>query len=213
MRRTLGMDRRRAWMRSVVAWGALAFLGATSAFAGVGGSVVPSFPTPMNVGDIKTASVTITNHATGGNSSENMNVSGIFVTPSCSSSDGFTCFTPDPGVFKFATFIGKTGTACAATVFTAGTPNPGTGEFELIPPISKPVVLGPANGAGPKPKLCMITMNFQVLRAPVDSTPPNPPLTTDSLARASLQGATSGSGGSASGGATTAINAPFLTST
>src|SRR5436189_226019 len=51
---------------------------ATPALAGIGGSVVPSFPTPINVGDIKTATITITNRATTPNNSENIGVSGIF---------------------------------------------------------------------------------------------------------------------------------------
>ncbi len=194
----------------IVAGCALGLITVTPAFAGIGGSVVPSFPTPMDVGDIKTSTVTITNHATMPNNTENVNVSGIFFTPSCASSDGFTCLTPDPGVFQFATFIGKAGTACASTVFTAGAPDPGTGEFQLIPPAGSPVVLGPSSVGGLQ-ATCVISMNFQVLRAPNDSTPPNPPLTTDSLARATLQGGTSGRSGSASGGATTEIDAPNLT--
>ncbi len=205
-----GVNTLRRGIAVIAAGLALGLLAVTPAFAGMGGSVVPSFPTPMNVGDIKTASVTITNHATSPNNVESVNVSGIFFTPSCASSDGFTCLTPDPGVFQFATFIGKSGTACASTVFTAGAPDPGTGEFQLIPPAGSPVVLGPSSVGGPK-ATCVITMNFQVLRAPNDSTPPNPPLTTDSLARATLQGAISGRSGSASGGATTQINAPNLT--
>ena len=34
------------------------------AFAGIGGSVVPSFPTPIKVGDNKTAVIVITNSST-----------------------------------------------------------------------------------------------------------------------------------------------------
>jgi hypothetical protein len=188
----------------------LGLVSAAPAFAGVGASVVPTFPTPMNVGDIKTATITMTNHATAANNTENVNVSGIFFTPSCASSDGFTCFTPDPGVFQFATAIGKVGSSCASTVFTLAPPDPGTGEIALIPPVSKPVVLGPANAAGPLPKQCVITINYKVLKAPQDSTPPNPPITTDSLVRASIQGASSGSGASASGGSTTPITVPTL---
>src|SRR4051812_4287339 len=89
---------RRGWgraLRGAMLLGALA--GATPALAGIGGSAVPSFPTPMTVGDIKTATIVITNNATTPNRAENVNVTGIFFTPSCASSDGFTCFTPDPG--------------------------------------------------------------------------------------------------------------------
>ncbi len=171
--------------------------------AGLGGSVVPSFPTPAVVGDIKTATITITNHATTPNTGENVNVSGIFLTPSCAKSDGFSCITPDPGVFQFATAIGKVGTACASIVFSQGAPNATTGEFELVP--SQSVTLGPASGAGPLPSKCVISVNYRIVKAPQDSTPPNLPLTTESLAHATLQGASSLAGGMASGVTLTAI--------
>jgi hypothetical protein len=181
---------------------------AAPAFAGMGGSVVPSFPTPLNVGDIKTATITITNRSTAPNNDEEVNVSAIFLTPSCASSNGVTCLTPDQGVFELATIIGKAGTSCASTVFTAGPLDPVTGAFELIAPANRPVVLGPANGSGPRSTQCVILVNFRVLRAPQDSTPPNLPLTTDSLGRASLKGAIRGNNGTATGGSTIAISSP-----
>ena len=182
----------------------LAMFGMTPAFAGIGGSVVPSFPTPLNVGDIKTATITITNRATTPNNTENVSISGIFFTPSCSATDGFSCQAPDPGVFQFATVVGKVGSSCASTPFSLGTPNPSTGEFELIP--SRPIVLGPANGSGPLPKVCTISINFKVLRAPQDSTPADTKITTVSLARASLQGTITGTQGGATGGNVVAVN-------
>lgn len=186
---------------------AVGLVAATPAFAGVGGSVVPSFPTPMNVGDAKTATITITNRSTAPNDVENINVLGIFFTPSCASSDGFTCAIPDPGTLSFGTIVGKTGTSCAGTVFTASPPDAETGELQLIPPVNKPVVLGPSNGSGPKPARCVILFNFRLLRLPVDSTPPGPPLTTDSLGHALLQSAARGNSGGASGGSTATITA------
>src|SRR6188508_1427580 len=89
-----------------------ALLAATSAIAGLGGSVVPSFPSPLNVGDIKTATISITNRATSPNDTENVNVTGILFTPSCAASNGYTCSTPDTGVFQFATVVGRVGSSC-----------------------------------------------------------------------------------------------------
>src|SRR3954471_10422138 len=134
--------------RLTFAIGVLAGMAMTlPAIAGVGGSVIPSFPTPIKVGDIKTATITITNRATAPNNTETVNVSAIFLTPSCQATDGFNCLTPDLNVFQFgATATGKFGTSCASVVFTIGPPNAGTGEFELIP--QSPVVLGPANNSG-----------------------------------------------------------------
>jgi len=179
-------------------------IAAMPAIAGVGGSVIPSFPTPIKVGDIKTATITITNRSTTPNNTETVNVSAIFMTPSCQATDGFNCLTPDKNVFQFgSTATGKAGTSCASVVFTIGPPNAGTGEFELIP--QTPVALGPADGSGPLTNQCIININFQVLRTPLDSTPPNPPLTTESLAHATLQGSVSGNLGAASGGAQTVV--------
>jgi hypothetical protein len=54
----------------------------------------------------------------------------------------------------------------------------------------------------------VISINFKVLRAPLDSTPGDATLTTDSLARASLMGANSGSPGAAGGGGMIAVTVP-----
>ena len=202
--RRIASMRVRTFLRTFFAF---ALVAATPAFAGLGGSVVPSFPSPVNVGDIKTATITITNRATTPNDTEIVNVSGIYFTPSCAASNGLSCSTPDPGVFQFATVIGKVGSSCANTVFAMGAPNASSGEFQLIP--ASPVVLGPSNGSGPLPKACVISINFKVLRAPVDSSPSDSAVTTNSLARASLQGASSGSPGSAAGGSMTTISVPI----
>jgi uncharacterized repeat protein (TIGR01451 family) len=192
----------------------LSVLAPACATAGLGGSVVPSFPTPENVGDIKTATITIKNNSTTPNNAENVIVSGIVFTPSCAASDGFTCTTPDPGVFQFASIVGKTGTSCQGVTFTAINADPGTGAIELSP--TKPFVLGPADGSGTPPyfsRTCVIQLNYQVLRAPVDSTPPVPPLTTDGLAHGTLLGATTGNAGAAAGVSTATITAPEVTIT
>src|SRR5207248_980700 len=118
-------------------------------------------------------------------------VSNIFFTPSCQhSNNGVSCSSPDLDVFQYSTVSGEVGSACEGIVFTKGVPNAVTGEFQLNPQAAT-VILGPANGAGPKPKVCIINLNFKVLRAPLDSSPPNPPFTTDSLGHATLTGTVS----------------------
>ena len=179
---------------------------ATSAFAGIGGSVVPSFPPNLNVGDIKTGSITITNSATAPNNTEVVNVLGIVVTPSCAVDDGFTCSTAGPAVFQFASVLGKFGSSCAGIPFTI-VPTQNAGEFALVPPGNTAVALGPSNNSGPLPRQCVIQLNFQVLRAPPGSPPP-PTRTTDSLANATLQSATNS--GFAGGLTTTPVTAPSL---
>ena len=184
---------------------------AMPALAGLGGSVVPSFPTPIHVGDLKTASIRITNSATGTNAAENVIASRIFITPSCAAvaNTGVSCATPDLGVFQFSTVFGSVGSSCENMIFTIGQPNGATGEFELIPHVGQTVVLGPANGSGPLPTYCEISINFKVLRLPVDSTPADVAMTTDNLARATLRGATTGFSGSAFGGGRVLVDSPL----
>jgi hypothetical protein len=136
------------------------------------------FPPPIHVGDLKTAAIRITNRATGINAAENLIVSGIFITPSCAAiaSSGVSCATPDLGVFQFSTVYGSAGSSCENRIFTIGQPNGATGEFELIPHVGQSIVLGPANGSGPLPSYCEISINFKVLRLPVDSTPADAPI-------------------------------------
>jgi PKD repeat protein len=208
-RRSVAADRKspfRDLKARIGAFLAVCVVAATPAFAGLGGSVVPSYPTPISVGDTKTATITLTNNATASNATENMRVSGIFFTPSCAASNGFSCTVPDVGVFQFATVVGDTGSSCENTLFTIGQANPNTGEFQLIPPANNPVLLGPSSGGGPLPSECVIVINFKVLRAPQDSTPNTPQVTTVSLARATLVGATSGYTGNAAGASTIVVN-------
>jgi hypothetical protein len=179
---------------------------AAPASAGVGGAVVPMLPSPVNVGQILTADIIITNYSTFPNDSENLSVTGIVITPSCAAGDGFNCRTPDPGVFQFYSAVGDIGSSCANISFVAGTPDPVTGAFTLTP--NNPIVVGPANGQGPKPPTCDVAINMVVARMPVDSTPGDPQKTTDSLAHATLRSLTSGASGTASGGNTATIVDP-----
>src|SRR5438067_13594016 len=95
---------------------AIAFSGllfaAAPAFAGIAGSVIPSYPTPIKVGDSKTATITITNASTGTQASEKVKVTQIFFTPSCQHSDnGVSCSSPDLDVFQYSTVPGEVGSA------------------------------------------------------------------------------------------------------
>src|SRR4029079_13859431 len=138
--------------------------------------------------------IRITNGATGINAAENLIGSAIFIPPSCAAVAGtcVSCAPPDLGVFQFSTVYGSAGSSCENRIFTIGQPNGATGEFELIPHVGQSVVLGPANGGGPLPNYCEISINFKVLGLPVDSTPGDAPKTTDNLARATLRGASTG---------------------
>lgn len=184
-------------------------LAAGSAVAGMGGAISPSLPATVTVGQTYLATLTMTNAASEGNASENVVLSDIFFTPSCATSiDPGTCVDPDPLVFSLGNVVVPApGTACAGINFSLGTPNAVTGEVQLLP--NAPVILGPANSANPLLKVCKVTLSLTVLKLPgKDSTPPNPPITTDQLGRASLVGQTSRLTGSATGSNTVEVTAP-----
>src|SRR5687767_11318013 len=89
-------------LRSALGTGAflaLMFHAPTPAVAGVGGAAAPSYPASVNVGQIFAAALVITNGSDGTNASENMNVLGIFHTPSCGAGIG-SCTAQDPLVFQ-----------------------------------------------------------------------------------------------------------------
>src|SRR5580704_5471630 len=147
------------------------FLFASTAFAGVGGSVVPDYPASVTAGQTGlAATLTITNSSTAGNASDNIAVTNISHTPSCGSSDNSTCTGSDidTGVFTVHNGVGAAGTACAGTTFTAGTPD-SSGKVIFTP--SSPVVLGPASGpiAGAQ---CIIDFTVDVLKVPTKDANP-----------------------------------------
>src|SRR5438105_7872372 len=83
---------------SVLAFIALWVLAAMPAFATVQGSTVPFFPATTTVGASFVGILTIFNSSTGTNASHTLNLSQIFITPSCAAGTTL-CTTPDKGVF------------------------------------------------------------------------------------------------------------------
>ena len=172
---------------------------AVPAFAGVGGSGIPNFPPGVkNVGDTFTASLVVTNESRPPSSDEHpIDVTSIFLVPSCASG-GFPCSSPDKGVFSVAALFGPPTNAnpaidgpnaCAGMTFLPSAPEGLTGRIELIAqPPGTPVTLGPANGpTATTAKKCTVNFTVTVQKKPAfDSTPPNPPLTTNVLAFAFL---------------------------
>ena len=184
---------------------ALTLLGTGPAFAGVGGAAGPTWPATLNVGNPVSAYIDIINASDGINASENVDILLTTFTPSCAAQTVGQCTTPDLGVFTLAPIaIGDPSSSCKNTVFTFLGPT-AAGVYTLSP--SNPIHLGPADGSGgvANPKQCRIVINATVSKVPVDSTPPNPPVTTIQFARAVLRGQTSQSVGAAVGQATIAI--------
>jgi uncharacterized repeat protein (TIGR01451 family) len=193
------------------AMSALALLAIAPAFAGIGGSVVPDFQSPINVGQILTASIFITNNSTPNNDNESMKVTNIFVTPSCSAVTNGVCTGIDKDVFTIESVIGDpfdTNSTCKNLAFNVG-PEDANGQFQLIPNnVSQSVTLGPSSGST---NYCNIQLNLSVNKAPVDSTPGTPNTrTTVSLAHAKMQGATTGLSATATGGSISVVTTPNL---
>src|SRR5262245_52354809 len=104
---------------AVIAAIALSALGSAPANAGVGASTVPNLPTPVNVGDVFSASLTITNASDGSAGDSFITALGLFITPSCAAGTG-TCSDNDPGVFAISNPTAGAGTGCSSTTFTLG---------------------------------------------------------------------------------------------
>jgi len=147
-------------------FGAVVFVSlfaAGSAFAGVGGSVTPTYPAgPVRVGDTFNASLTIVNDSDGANHAERIAVSNISHTPSCGSGTA-TCKAPDPGVFTVSTGTGAAQSACAGVTFDVSSVNASTGEVQFTP--TRPWTLGPADNSD-GPATCEIQFTVTVMKAP-----------------------------------------------
>jgi hypothetical protein len=178
---------------------------ATPAFAGVGGSVVPDYPTPVTVGQTGlAATLTITNGSTGANTTENVSVSNISHAPSCGSTANTTCqlANADLGVFAVHNGMGRVATACAGTTFTASAPD-ASGNVIFTP--SVPVVLGPSSGplSGSQ---CIIDFTVDVLKVPTIDASAAAGVQTDELSSGQFLGQTSGLNGTGSGSTQTTVN-------
>ncbi|MDQ1428137.1 MAG: hypothetical protein QOK39_1613, partial [Acidimicrobiaceae bacterium] len=154
------------------------------AFAGVGLGVVPTFPSPVTVGQAGlAASVTISNLSNGAEATGNVTLSDITLVPSCGT------FTPnsdcpvagaDPGVFQLsAVGHGRSGTGCAGVTFTITTSNPATGQVTFNSP---PVVLGPPSSGALA--TCIIDFTFDVVKSPTKDVSPASGLQTEQIGAA-----------------------------
>jgi len=180
---------------------AIAFLlSAGIAFAGVSGSAGPTYPSTITVGDMNVPiSLQITNNSTDPQDGEAVLVTNIVHTPSCQSYVSSVCSTldSDPGVFEITgALLGRTGTACMGTTFTASTPDAVTGAVQFTP--STPIILGSSSIDGDAAK-CIIDFHVNVLKVPTKDSNIAVGIQTTQLARADFTAQTSGVGGSASG--------------
>jgi len=195
--------------------GAGLLLFASPAFAGVGGSVVPDYPSPVTVGQTALpATLTISNQSTLTNATESVSVSSITHTPSCGSTANSTCQTADAdtGVFTVHNGTGHTGTACAGITFTAGAPD-SNGNVTFTP--GSAVTLGPSSGTVASSS-CVIDFTVDVLKVPTkDANAITAGVQTDELGSAQFLGLTSGLTGSGSGSTQTTVNkvSPTITTT
>jgi len=192
-------------------------MGAGQAFAGVGGSDVPTVPSPLDVGQTGIPfSFTITNQSTTPNNVHDVevtSVNAIFFTTTCGSSltPGIPCLAGDQEaantiVINPLTATGSAGTACAGITFSvAATANPN--EYVFTPVSS--VILGPSSTGGAA-ATCTVDFTVDVLAAPVNDSSADAGLQTSQLARADLRDVTTNEHGSAAGSSTVTVQSHCL---
>jgi hypothetical protein len=165
--------------------------------AGIGGSSTIVMPETAVVGVTFTATMTIRNFSTPPNDTESVRFLAAFITPSCASFGSPICFpgNRDPGVFDILSAAGDPSTAtCAGIGFQIGTPDPVTGEVQLIP--NQTITLGPSIGSLPS-RTCQVDILFVAKKLPENPVTPGTGETV-TLGRTSLQGVTSGLNGTSS---------------
>ena len=193
------------WFMAIPRLVALVFMlsvGAPPALAGVGGSVVVSFPAVVTLGQTFQVRLTYTNNSDGENLDERVVVSEIRLNPSCTN---VLCTVTDPGVFSAA--VGQGGFFCAGTIFTPVTAADGTITFQP----DAAVELGPASGSeGTNSRKCQIIFNMTVLKLPNDSSPLITGLQTRQTGTAQFTGEDSGLGALGFGTSITAVNQPTI---
>ena len=143
-----------------------------AAFAGVGLSVTPSFPTNVTVGQTGLpASLQIVNNSTPPDSTANVFFSSILLVPTCGTSVSVgtgdcPAAQADPGVFKLGTSAtGEVGTGCAGILFSIATADAATGQV-VFSAGGPPLFLGPP---GTPAATCRIDFTFDVLKEPTKS--------------------------------------------
>ena len=144
---TVGARRSTAGLPVALALFGTLLLNATPAVGGIGGAATPVWPLSATVGELFTASVTITNISTSPNDTEAVILTGASVTPACAGVSFPVCsgMNADPDIFKVLSAVGDTSTApCAGVVFDVGIPDMTTGEVALNPRTT--VTLGAVSG-------------------------------------------------------------------
>ncbi|MDQ6615800.1 MAG: VCBS repeat-containing protein [Actinomycetota bacterium] len=181
-----------------------------SAFAGVGFSVSPTFPTSVTVGQSSLpATLQVSNFSTAPENAGNVTVNQINLVPACgtSASTGAGDCPPasaDPGVFQVsATAVGEAGTACAGQTFTVSVVDPATGQVSFTPS-GPPVVLTPP---GTPSSICRIDFLLSVLKMPTHpaASPAPNTLQTDQIGFAFGTSTLNNNPGSGSGSSATNV--------
>ena len=159
---------------------------ASSGWAGAAFSIVPSVPTNVTVGQTGVpAALTITNASFDGAgqsdyTTDSFQLTQVTLVPSCGSqvaSADCPAGSHDPGVLvPSATGSGRAGTACADRTFTISNIDAVQGKHSFTP--DAPVVLGDAVGP-PSASRCILDFTFNVAKAPLIDSHPNPGVQTD----------------------------------
>ena len=174
----------------------------SSALAGVGLSITPTFPSPVTVGDQdEAASLVIQNNSTTPENAGTLTIFDITLTPSCGAPSGVD-LDGDPfrldndcpvGASRIrvcstlsATGTGVAGTACATRVFNIDPTVPArpSGQLTFTPADALPVILAAPNGTDDL-DACEIAFTFDVVQRPAanrDPVPGTPSRETQQLA-------------------------------
>jgi hypothetical protein len=193
-------------------------------FAGIGGSDVPTVPSPVIVGQTGVDfSFTITNQSTNPNDVHNVEIKRFFFTTACGSNVNPTAHCPAASTETNVIVIpsgntgtGEAGTACAGKTFTitsTGFPS----EYLFTP--NATVILGPSNPDGPLAS-CKVNFKVNILAAPVHDSSPSAGKQTSQLATtvdiiggvdAGMQDVVTEEFGGAQGSSTLTIMSPSFT--
>jgi hypothetical protein len=187
------------------------FGGASSAWAGVGFSIVPSVTPQVTVGTTVPGALTIQN-ASGnfvagetGYDTDSFQLDDITYVPSCGSqvsSANCPVGSYDPGVLVPSplTATGRAGTACAGRTFTLVPDNTfPQGQYHFNP--DQAIVLGPSSGTLAV-RSCVIDFFLDVVRLPAIDSDPQAGLQTDQKAHTDGHDITQGQNLNQTGGGT-----------
>jgi hypothetical protein len=199
----------------------MVFVTAGMAFAGVGGSDVPTVTSPVVVGQTGLNwSFEITNQSSTPNDVNTMQITdaitantGIYFTTTCGSA--LTPALPCPGGAQEAPntitinpliATGGAGTACAGVTFTVA-PTAVPNEYSFTPDTT--VILGDS-ATGGAAATCVVNFTVDVNTEPVNDSSGSAGLQTSQLARVSMEDTQTAENGFAAGSSTVAVQTPCL---